>query len=82
MIPEAIIAMLACARVGAVHSVIFGGFASSQLASRIDHAKSKLVITATCGVDGSKIVEYKPLLEAAIQLSPHKPEGVGDRQVG
>jgi propionyl-CoA synthetase len=66
MIPEAIIAMLACARIGAVHSVVFGGFASKELALRIKDSRAKVVLTASCGVDGHKIVKYKPLVDAAI----------------
>ncbi|MCY3878077.1 MAG: propionyl-CoA synthetase [Rhodobacteraceae bacterium] len=74
MIPEAIMAMLACARIGAVHSVVFGGFAAPELAVRISHSKAKCVLSASCGVEPSRIVEYKPLLDEAIQLSEHKPE--------
>jgi propionyl-CoA synthetase len=73
MIPEAAVAMLACARVGAVHSVVFGGFASDQLASRINHAKPELVITANFSIEPTHQVEYKPLLDHAIELSEHKP---------
>lgn len=68
MIPEAIIAMLACARIGAVHSVVFGGFAANELAVRIKDSSARIVLTASCGIDGSKIVEYKPLVDAAINL--------------
>ena len=68
MIPEAIVAMLACARIGAVHSVVFGGFAANELAVRIKDSSSRVVITASCGIDGTKIVEYKPLVDAAIAL--------------
>jgi len=74
MIPEAAIAMLACARLGAIHSVVFGGFAANELATRIDDAKPKLVVSASCGIEVSRIVEYKPLLDKAIDLSKFKPE--------
>ena len=73
MIPEAIVAMLACARIGAVHSVVFGGFAAKELATRIDDAEPKVVLTASCGVEPGRIVEYKPLLDLAIALARHKP---------
>jgi len=73
MMPEAVISMLACARLGAVHSVVFGGFAPKELAVRIDDAKPKVVMTATCGVEGSRIVEYKPLLDAALRLASAPP---------
>jgi propionyl-CoA synthetase len=76
MIPEAFVAMLACARIGAVHSVVFGGFAAKELATRIDDAEPKVVLTASCGVEPGRIVEYKPLLELAIGLSKSKPEAV------
>ncbi|TLX46755.1 propionyl-CoA synthetase [Pseudoalteromonas phenolica] len=72
MIPEASIAMLACARIGAVHSVVFGGFAPRELAMRIDDAKPKLVLTASCGVEPSRIIEYKPMLDEALELAEHK----------
>jgi propionyl-CoA synthetase len=74
MIPEAAIAMLACARLGAIHSVVFGGFAARELAVRIDDAKPKLVISASCGIEVKKCIEYKPLLDKAIDLAEHKPE--------
>jgi propionyl-CoA synthetase len=74
MIPEALVAMLACARIGAIHSVVFGGFAAKELATRIDDARPKLVLTASCGVEPGRIVEYKPLLDLAIGLSRHKPQ--------
>ncbi|MCX8004874.1 MAG: AMP-binding protein, partial [Burkholderiaceae bacterium] len=74
MIPEAVFAMLACVRIGAIHSVVFGGFASVSLATRIDDAKPKVIISASCGLEGKKVIEYKPLLEKAIVLSSHKPE--------
>ncbi|KAA1194031.1 propionyl-CoA synthetase [Pseudohalioglobus sediminis] len=73
MVPEALIAMLACARLGAVHSVVFGGFASNELAVRIDDAAPKVIVSATCGVEPSRIVPYKPLLDDAIELAEHKP---------
>jgi len=74
MIPEAIFAMLACARIGAIHSVVFGGFAASELAARIDDSAAKLVVTASCGVEPNRVVAYKPLLDAAIDLARNKPE--------
>ena len=75
MIPQAIVAMLACARIGAVHSVVFGGFAANELAVRIDDAKPKLIISASCGIEPKKVVHYKPLLDRAIDLATHKPQG-------
>ena len=74
MIPEAAIAMLACARIGVVHSVVFGGFASQELAIRIDDARPKAIVTASCGIEVQQVIPYKPLLDAAIDLSEHKPE--------
>jgi propionyl-CoA synthetase len=74
MIPEALIAMLACARIGAVHSVVFGGFAAAELATRIDDAAPKVVVSASCGIEVSRIVEYKPILDRAIALARHKPD--------
>src|SRR5262249_48272666 len=74
MVPEALIAMLACARLGAVHSVVFGGFAANQLATRIDDAKPKVVVAASCGPAPGRVVEYKPLLDAGIGMAAHKPE--------
>jgi propionyl-CoA synthetase len=73
MISEAIVAMLACARIGAVHSVVFGGFAAKELATRIDDAEPKVILTASCGIEPGRIVEYKPLLDLAIALARHKP---------
>ena len=73
MIPEAIIAMLACARIGAIHSVVFGGFAAHELATRIDDAKPRVIISASCGIEISKLIKYKPLLDEAIKQSTHKP---------
>ncbi|MGH6948107.1 MAG: AMP-binding protein, partial [Kiloniellales bacterium] len=72
MVPEAVIAMLACARLGAVHSVVFGGFAASELATRIDDAKPKLIVSASCGVEAQRVIPYKPLLDKAIELASHK----------
>jgi propionyl-CoA synthetase len=74
MVPEAAIAMLASARLGAIHSVVFGGFAAPELASRIADAKPRVIVSASCGLEPGRIVAYKPLLDAAIELSPHKPE--------
>tara|TARA_E500000178_G_scaffold215549_1_gene212793 strand:+ start:1384 stop:3300 length:1917 start_codon:yes stop_codon:yes gene_type:complete len=73
MIPEAVVAMLGCARLGAVHSVVFGGFAAAELAKRLDDATPKAIISASCGHEPSRIVAYKPLLDEAIELSSHKP---------
>ena len=73
MIPEAVIAMLACARLGAVHSVVFGGFAANELATRIDDARPTVVVSASCGIEPSGPVEYKPMLDAALQSAQHKP---------
>ena len=74
MIPEAVIAMLACARIGAVHSVVFGGFASSELAVRIDDSAAKMIVSASCGIEVNRVIEYKPLLDAAIEIATHKPD--------
>ena len=74
MVPEAVFAMLACARIGAVHSVVFGGFAPKELATRIDDAKPKLILSASCGIETGRVVPYKPLLDEAIELSSHTPE--------
>jgi propionyl-CoA synthetase len=74
MVPEAMIAMLACARIGAVHSVVFGGFAAKELATRIEDAKPKLILSASCGLEPGRIVQYKPLLDEAIKLSSIKPD--------
>ncbi len=73
MIPEAVVAMLACARLGAIHSVVFGGFAAHELAVRIDDAHPKVIVSASCGVEVSKVIEYKPLVDAAIEQATHKP---------
>ncbi len=74
MIPEALTAVLACARIGAVHSVVFGGFAPNELAIRIDDAKPKVIVSASCGIEGKKTLAYKPLLDEAINIASHKPE--------
>jgi propionyl-CoA synthetase len=74
MVPEAVIAMLACARIGAVHSVVFGGFAANELATRIEDAKPKVIVSASCGIEPGRLVEYKPLLDAAIDAVESKPE--------
>jgi propionyl-CoA synthetase len=76
MVPEAVIAMLACARIGAIHSVVFGGFAAPELATRIDDSKPVAILSASCGIEPGRIVHYKPLLDAAIELSQHKPPAV------
>ncbi|MHA1565621.1 MAG: propionyl-CoA synthetase [Alphaproteobacteria bacterium] len=76
MIAQAAIAMLACARIGAIHSVVFGGFAAAELATRIDGCEAKLVLAASCGIEPGRVVEYKPLLDEAIELAATKPQGV------
>ncbi len=76
MIPEAAIGMLACARIGAIHSVVFGGFASNELAVRINDCQPKVIVSASCGIEPGRIIEYKPLLDAAIDLAKHKPDSV------
>lgn len=73
MIPEGVMAMLACARIGAVHSVVFGGFAANELATRINDAKPNVILSTSCGIEGSRVIKYKPLLDGAIELSDHKP---------
>jgi propionyl-CoA synthetase len=73
MVPEAAIAMLACARIGAIHSVVFGGFAAHELASRISHAEPKVIVSASCGIEPNRVVPYKPLLDKAIELATAKP---------
>ena len=73
MVPEAAIAMLACGRIGAIHSVVFGGFAAKELATRIDDAKPVAIIAGSCGIEPGRIVAYKPLLDAAIKIAEHKP---------
>src|SRR5438067_9832739 len=74
MVPEAVIAMLACARLGAVHSVVFGGFAPHELAIRIDDARPTVVVSASCGLEVNRVIEYEPLLDRAIELATHKPD--------
>jgi propionyl-CoA synthetase len=74
MVPEAVVAMLACARIGAIHSVVFGGFAANELASRIDDAKPKAIVFGSCGIDANRVLPYGPLVNRAIQLSSHKPQ--------
>src|SRR5215468_7117161 len=74
MVPEAVIAMLACARIGAIHSVVFGGFAARELATRIDDARPKAILSASCGLEPGRIVSYKPLLDEAIEIASHKPD--------
>ncbi|RLC27734.1 MAG: propionyl-CoA synthetase, partial [Deltaproteobacteria bacterium] len=74
MIPEAAIAMLACARLGAVHSVVFGGFAAKELATRIDDAKPRIIVSASCGIEVQRVIPYKPLLDGAIEMAESKPE--------
>jgi propionyl-CoA synthetase len=74
MVPEAIVAMLACARIGAIHSVVFGGFAAHELANRITDARPKLIVSASCGIEAGRIISYKPLLDKAVELAAVKPE--------
>ena len=74
MVPEAVFAMLACARIGAIHSVVFGGFAPKELATRIDDCKPKMILSASCGIEVNRVVPYKPLLDEAIKLARHKPD--------
>jgi len=76
MIPEAVITMLACARIGAVHSVVFGGFAPAELAARIDDARPTVVVTASCGIERDRVIEYKPLVDAALRRAEHQPTSV------
>lgn len=76
MVPETVVAMLACARLGAVHSVVFGGFAAPELATRIDDATPKVVLSASCGIEFDRVIPYKPLLDEAVRLSEHKVEAV------
>src|SRR5438270_12598295 len=73
MVPEAAVAMLACARIGAIHSVVFGGFASHELAARISHARPEVIVSASCGIEVNRVVPYKPLLDKAIELAEVKP---------
>ncbi len=74
MVPEALVAMLACARIGAVHSVVFGGFAASELAARINDARPKVIVSASCGIEAGRVIPYKPLLDRAIEEATHKPD--------
>ncbi len=74
MIPQAVMAMLACARLGAIHSVVFGGFAPNELATRINDARPKVIVSASCGIEVARVIEYKPLLDSAISLANHKPD--------
>jgi propionyl-CoA synthetase len=74
MVPEAVVAMLACARLGAVHSVVFGGFAANELALRIDDARPKVIVSASCGIEPKRIIPYKPLLDESIRIAKHKPD--------
>jgi propionyl-CoA synthetase len=74
MVPEAVVAMLACARIGAIHSVVFGGFAARELATRINDARPRVIVSATCGIETTRVIPYKPLLDEAIRLSHHAPE--------
>ena len=74
MVPEAVFAMLACARLGAIHSVVFGGFAAHELAVRIDDARPKVVLSGSCGIEVDRIVEYKPLLDRALEEAAHRPD--------
>ncbi|HSD25864.1 MAG TPA: AMP-binding protein, partial [Vicinamibacteria bacterium] len=74
MVPEAVIGMLACARIGAIHSVVFGGFAAPELAKRIEDAAPRLILSASCGIEVGRVIPYKPLLDRAIEISGHKPD--------
>ncbi len=74
MIPEAVVAMLACARIGAIHSVVFGGFAAKELATRIDDARPRVIVSASCGIEGQRVIPYKPLLDEAVRMASSKPE--------
>jgi propionyl-CoA synthetase len=80
MIPEAVISMLACARIGAIHSVVFGGFAAKELATRIDDAKPRVILSASCGLEAARVIPYKPLLDRALELAAHRPEHCVIRQ--
>ena len=89
MIPEAVFAMFACARIGAIHSVVFGGFAAKELSSRIDDCAPKLILTASCGIEPTRVVQYKPMIDQAIEQATHKvprvivlqrPQAVAHRQ--
>src|SRR4051794_28372733 len=74
MVPEAVVAMLACARLGAIHSVVFGGFAPRELAARIDDAAPRVIVAASCGIEPTRVVEYKPIIDEALQIAQHQPE--------
>ena len=74
MVPEAVVAMLACARLGAIHSVVFGGFAANELAVRIDDFKPSVIVSASCGIEVNRVIAYKPLLDEAIEIATHKPQ--------
>ena len=74
MIPEALMSMLACARLGAIDSVVFGGFAPRELAIRIDDARPKVILSASCGIEIQRVIPYKPFLDEAIEIAAHKPE--------
>ena len=74
MIPEAVISMLACARIGAIHSVVFGGFASKELATRVDDARPRVILSASCGIETTRVIPYKPLLDRALEIASHRPE--------
>ncbi len=76
MVPQALISMLACARLGAVHSVVFGGFAPAELAKRIEHAQPKVVVCASCGIEPTRVVEYKPIVDGALEMTDHQPSSV------
>jgi propionyl-CoA synthetase len=76
MVPEAVVAMLACARIGAVHSVVFGGFAPKELATRFDDAEPKVVVAASCGIEVDRVIEYKPMIDAALEIAVHQPDHV------
>jgi propionyl-CoA synthetase len=76
MVPEAVVAMLACARLGAVHSVVFGGFAPKELAARIDDAAPKVIVAASCGIEPTRVVEYKPIIDEALTIAAHRPSHV------
>src|SRR3954451_12032645 len=80
MIPEAVVAMLACVRLGSVHSVVFGGFAPRELAVRVDDARPKVVVTASCGIEPSRVVEYKPIVDRALEMAEHTPDAVVVKQ--
>ena len=78
MVPEAIIAMLACARIGAIHSVVFGGFAANELAKRIDDARPRLILSASCGIEVNRVIPYKPLLDGAIEIADAQARALRD----